>query len=237
MFAAARQPLFVAYYRRAQTRFLKVKELLTAGAIGRVTGISYRMTIPTPPNADPAAGAWRVDAAVAGGGLLLDVGSHVLDLLDFFFGPLQHVQGQAVRLVSTARVEDAVAMTFRTSANVLGVAHWNFASQVKEDVMQLNGTAGRITFSVFGPEPVQLETGTRTEAFDLPYPPHVAQPLIQTVVDDLLGCGRCPSTGESARRTSAVMDIVLHDYYGGRNDAFWNRAENWPGAQADASIR
>jgi hypothetical protein len=48
--------------------------------------------------------------------------------------------------------------------------------------------------------------------------------MIQSVVDDLLGRGACPSTGESARRTSAVMDLVLAKYYGGRDDAFWARA-------------
>jgi len=57
----------------------------------------------------------------------------------------------------------------------------------------------------------------------------VAQPLIQSVVDDLLGRGECPSTGESARRTSRVMDRVLDAYYGGRGDAFWSRPQTWPG--------
>jgi hypothetical protein len=55
--------------------------------------------------------------------------------------------------------------------------------------------------------------------------------LIQTVVDDLLGRGECPSTGESARRTSVVMDEVLAGYYGGRGDAFWTREATWPGRQ------
>ena len=49
------------------------------------------------------------------------------------------------------------------------------------------------------------------------------------ILDELLGRGTCPSTGESARRTSAVMDAVLADYYGGRNDAFWERSASWPG--------
>ena len=65
--------------------------------------------------------------------------------------------------------------------------------------------------------------------FDLPYPPHVGLPLIQSMVDDLLGRGACPSTGESARRTSRAMDRVLEGYYGGRTDAFWARPETWPG--------
>jgi hypothetical protein len=53
--------------------------------------------------------------------------------------------------------------------------------------------------------------------------------LIQLIVDDLLGRTNCPSTGESARRTSEVMDRVLEGYYGGRTDAFWLRPATWPG--------
>jgi hypothetical protein len=37
----------------------------------------------------------------------------------------------------------------------------------------------------------------------------VQQPLIQTVVDELLGRGHCPSTGESALRTTRVIDQIL----------------------------
>ena len=48
----------------------------------------------------------------------------------------------------------------------------------------------------------------------IPHPPHVQQPLIQTVVDHLNGVGHCPSTGESAARTARVMDRILAPYYG-----------------------
>ncbi|HYD85517.1 MAG TPA: Gfo/Idh/MocA family oxidoreductase, partial [Opitutus sp.] len=91
--AAAKQTLFVAYYRRALPRFLKVRELVEGGAVGRLTGVNYRMATTTPANADPAKGAWRVSAAESGGGLFLDVGSHVLDFLDFCVGPLEDVHG------------------------------------------------------------------------------------------------------------------------------------------------
>ncbi len=227
-FAAARQKLFVAYYRRAQPRFLKVQELLASGVLGRVTGIAYRMATSMPPNADPAAGAWRVDVTRSGGGLLLDVGSHALDLLDFFFGPLEVIHGQAARLATATEVEDVVTMTFRTSTGALGTAAWNFASQVKEDTLEVTGTLGRLSFAVFAPDPLRLETARGVEPFEFPALPHVAQPLIQTVVDDLLGRGTCPSTAESARRTTTVMDAVLAGFYGGRADAFWMR-KSWPG--------
>jgi 1,5-anhydro-D-fructose reductase (1,5-anhydro-D-mannitol-forming) len=230
-FAAARQKLFVAYYRRAQPRFLKLRELLVGGAIGTVTEIGYRMVTPPPPNADPAARPWRLDAAQAGGGLLLDVGSHVLDLLDFCSGPLAQVQGCSARHTPNAQVEDTVVMTFRTASGALGTAAWNFSGALKEDRLEFTGTQGRLSLSVFGPDPVVLETTTGVERFDIPYPAHVAQPLIQTVVDELLGRGVCPSTAASARRTSAVMDTVLAGYYGGREDAFWTRPASWPGGR------
>ncbi len=228
-FAAAKQKLFVAYYRRALPRFLKVRDLLADGAIGTLTGITYRLASPTPVNADPATGAWRVSAANAGGGLFLDLGSHLLDFLDFCGGPLQDTRGCAARLASPYEVEDAIAMTFRTAAGVPGSASWNFASLAKDDTLEFSGTTGRLAINFYANDPVRFETARGVEHFDMPNPPHVAQPLIQSVVDDLLGRGSCPSTGESARRTSAVMDRVLDEYYGGRTDAFWTRPQTWPG--------
>lgn len=230
-FAKAKQKLFVAYYRRAMPRFLKMRELLESGVLGKLTGVSYRMATSTPPNADPAKNAWRVSAENAGGGLLLDVGSHLLDFLDFCLGPLEDVHGRAARLATAADVEDAVTMTFRTAGGVPGAATWNFSSHVKEDVLEFTGTAGRASLVFFGTDPVRLETANGVETFDIANPPHVAQPLIQTIVDELLGRGTCPSTGESARRTQLVMDRVLSDYYGGREDEFWKRPQAWPGRQ------
>jgi predicted dehydrogenase len=229
--AAARQKLFVAYYRRALPRFLKIRDLLAAGAIGPLTGVGYRIALPTPANADPARGGWRLDVVNSGGGLILDLGSHVLDLIDFFTGPipLDSIQAHAARLTGRSDAEDAVTAIFRTQSGVPAATVWNFASPVREDLLEFTGTAGRISASVFSTDTVRLETARGVETFELPAPPHIAQPLIQTVVDELLGRGTCPSTGDSARRTNAVLDRILDRYYGGRADAFWQRVPTWPG--------
>ena len=86
-----------------------------------------------------------------------------------------------------------------------------------------------MTLSVFGNQPVQLETGAGTGRFDLPNPLHIQQPLVQSIVDQLHGQNECPGTGVTAARTARVMDEVLEGYYGGRNDAFWARPKTWPG--------
>ncbi len=73
---------------------------------------------------DGAALPWRVQAEHAGGGLLLDLGCHTLDMLDFMLGPLEDVHGSASNVATPHLVEDSVAMTFRTAGGALGAAQW-----------------------------------------------------------------------------------------------------------------
>jgi len=223
-FAERGLPLYVAYYRRALPRFLQVKRWLDDGAIGRITGIDYLHASP----AHRSAAGWRTDVRAAGGGLFLDLGSHALDLIDFLVGPLSHVSGRAANVGPAQEAEDSVILHF-TAGGAGGVASWNFASDSTRDLCRISGTDGCIEYSVFDPLPLRLTRGREITDLEIAHPPHVAQPLIQTVVDDLLGRATCASTGASARRTSAVMDAALTSYYGDRSGEFWRSPENWPG--------
>lgn len=224
-FDRAKLPLFVAYYKRSMPSFLKVAELLKSGEVGRVTGVTYRMAVPHHKRGNP----WRVSAAIAGSGHFLDVGSHALDILDFYLGPLDDVAGKAANMASDYDVEDTVALNFRAPGGVLGSMMFNFASAVEDDFMRISGTEGEIAFPMYSQRPLRLTTSKGSQEIEVPFPQHVAQPFIQSIVDDLLGLGHCPSTGKSGRRTSLVMDQVLDAYYGGRQDAFWERPMTWPG--------
>lgn len=228
-FASARLPLFVAYYRRRLPRFLTVKELIDTGRLGQVTMLNYRYASNRIARLVPGEMPWRVLAEQSGGGYLLDLGAHALDIFDFLLGPIEQVHGAAANLASPYDVEDAAAMHCHFRCGALGVAGWNFAADDLEDAIEITGTHGRITVSLFGDDPVILRTAAGVETFQRPNPPHIQQPLIQSIVDQLHGCGACPSTGDSAARTTWVMDQVLGDYYGGRDDDFWTRPESWPG--------
>lgn len=222
-FQEANLPLYVAFYRRGLERFQTVKRLLDEQAIGTLTGISYRLLLPRseePPNALP----WRLQAEDAGAGLFYDLASHLLDVFDFLFGPLENVHGIAANLASpNIQVEDSVSMSF-TAGGVPGVANWDFASFSRADRIELWGTEGKISLSCFGSDDVRLEAPTGLKTFNGKLPPHVHQGLVQTIVDELLGEGQALSTGVSALRTMDVMDTVLNSFYGGREDAFWLRS-------------
>ncbi len=230
-FAAAKLPLYVAYYRRRLPRFLDVADRIRDGSLGTITGVDYRLGMPR----HRLVAGWRFDSALSGGGIFLDMGSHALDLLDFLLGPLREISGCASNLASACDVEDTVALCFRSAAGIPGCVICDFASAVAVDELCIRGTEGSATLSVFGSEPVRLQTPSGPSTLDLPNPPTVQQPLIQSVVDDLLGKGVCPSTGQSARRCSQVMDAVLSSYYGGRDDPFWTRPKTWPGRREFAA--
>ena len=210
----AQVPLFVAYYRRRLAAFLHVEQLLKTGAIGEVRFAHIRLSGP-PAAADLRADAllWRVLPEVAGDGYFFDLGSHQLDLLDYLLGPIATAAGSAANQASYYPAHDAVTATFRFESGVLGSGTWCFTAWESgvADRTEIVGTEGRITYSAFDlNSPVTLErAGGVREEFPSTPPEHVQQPLIQSVVDELLGRGTCPSTGETAARTSRVLDEIV----------------------------
>ncbi|WP_159888312.1 Gfo/Idh/MocA family protein [Paenibacillus puerhi] len=216
MIAACREaqvPLYVAYYRRGLPRFLKIKELLEAGAIGEVRFVSTVQLQPSPQLQDGKV-PWRLQPEQSGGGLFFDLASHTLDVLDFLLGPIVEAKGLAANQEGRfAGVEDTVTGTYRFESGVQGSGSWCFSAYAYEDRNEIIGSKGKLVFSTFGHEPIRLETaeGVQSLAFDAPA--HIQQPLIQTMVNELLGTGRCASTGESAARTSRVLDELTRGFY------------------------
>lgn len=203
-------PLLVAYYRRALPRFLKIKELIESGAVGKVRFVSVTLYQPTAPeDLSSEKLPWRVVPEIAGGGRFVDLASHTLDFLDYALGPIVEAHGLTSNQAGEYKVEDIVTGTFKFQSGVHGTGAWCFSAYDKCDVTEIVGSEGRISFSTFDAEPVKLITAEDTIEYAFDYPQHIAQPLIQTVVNELIGVGRCPSTGESAARTSWVMDQML----------------------------
>jgi predicted dehydrogenase len=205
--------LFVAYYRRALPRFLKIKELVDSGAIGdlRFVNITFYQPL-APEDLDSSTLNWRVDPAIGGGGRFVDLASHMLDFLDYALGPIVAVEGLAANQAGKYKAEDIVTGTFRFASGVQGVGTWCFSAYENCDTTEVVGTEGKILFSTFDARPITLTTRDGAKEFSFDYPQHIEQPLIQTVVDDLNGDGKCPSTGETGARTSWVMDQMLKTF-------------------------
>jgi predicted dehydrogenase len=204
-------PLFVAYYRRCLPNFVKIKQLLDDKIIGEVRFANVQLYFP-PIQADENNLPWRLDPAISGGGLFYDLASHQLDLLDYFFGPVSSAKGQVANQAKLYPAEDLVCASLAFSSGILGSGIWCFTVAQKDrlDRGEIVGSKGKITFSFFDLDvPVMVETETGAQVLSFSMPQHVQQPLIQTIVDELQGTGKSPSTGSSAARTARVMDEIM----------------------------
>jgi predicted dehydrogenase len=214
--AQAGVPLRVAYYRRALPRFLAVRDLVAEGAIGTVRMVQCRQFQPlrSAGEAAPNSPPWRTDPVRAGGGFFVDVMSHTLDFLDFLLGPIAEVRALAANVGGAYAAEDTVTASFRFAGGVHGVGAWCYAADRDEEWNEIVGTRGRLRFATTRADPILIERADATEAIEAADPPHVHQPLVQSFVDELNGTGTCPSTGESAARTTRVIDRILGEYRG-----------------------
>ena len=211
---AAGVPLWVGYYRRALPRFLAVRDLIAKGAVGEIRTVISRHFQRPPPGDQFAGGAvpWRVNPDLSGGGFFFEGACHTFDFLDFMFGPIVEVRAFAGNQAAAYRPEDIVSATYRFTSGAFGSGTWCYTADFDEEYNEIVGDRGRIRFSTTAPVPIRIYRGDAVEEIPAADPDHVHQPLIQTIVDELNGSGRCPSTGDSAARTARVMETILADF-------------------------
>jgi predicted dehydrogenase len=143
---------------------MRAKALVDEGFLGEV--LSLRAAYLHAGSADPEAPLkWKLDASVAGGGVLFDLGSHALDLVQHLVGPLTvldcttHIAyperpaaGELDRTVSVT-AEDAVFLTVRTSNGAPGhiEASKIATGAVDELRFEINGSRGALRFNLMEP--------------------------------------------------------------------------------------
>lgn len=205
-------PVFVAYYRRYLPYFQKVKQLVNEGAVGRVLNIQIRFA--QPPRAldyNKENLPWRVQPDIAGGGYFYDLAPHQIDLLQDYFGCILEASGYKSNRGGLYAAEDTISASFRFDNGLVGSGSWCFVAHesAREDRIEIIGDKGMICFSVYTYEPIALHTERGREEIHVENPTYVQQPLIQAVVDHLLGKSTCSCDGDSATLTNWVMDKIL----------------------------
>jgi predicted dehydrogenase len=209
-------PLFVAYYRRTLPLFLKVKELLEEGVLGKPLTVSICLHKSTGQKDQfPEKQSWHVNPAISGGGYFYDLASHQFDFLDFLFGPVSEIHGIARNLAGYYPAEDTVSASFTFESGVAGSGSWCFAGEREsdEDSIEIAGTKGKLSFSCFQHGGLKLTLADRTENLSFINPENISHYLIRQVVTALRGEGTCSSTGHSAARTNRVLEDITKNYY------------------------
>ncbi|HEY4335235.1 MAG TPA: Gfo/Idh/MocA family oxidoreductase [Puia sp.] len=203
--------LVVAHYRREQPRFRKIKELIEQNAIGKP--LLVRLELSKPPMteeqmADPKS-AWRIDPSIAGGGLFHDLGTHQLDLMVFFFGPVSKVTGVAANQGQLYSADDMVAVNLLFDNGTVFTGSWCFNAPTARDHCQIIGTKGAIDFTVFSTDTLTVQTGETTNTLSFDPLVHAQQPMIDAIVRYFLDDGPNPNTGREGAEIMRLMEAAV----------------------------
>jgi predicted dehydrogenase len=150
--------LAVGYMMRFHGAHLKLREMIDSGALGQPVLARAQLTCWYP----PIAGAWRQDRRLGGGGALMDMGTHCLDLLEMLLGPVEYVMADVSTQTHGYGVDDSALVMLRFASGAKGVVDTNFnvPDAAATNVLEVYGTRG----SVVGEGTIGQSSGGRLMA-------------------------------------------------------------------------
>lgn len=199
----------VAHYRRNLPLFIKIKSLITDGAIGNVKLIFLKTLQPEKSNViTQKEDNWRIDPQISGGGLFHDLAPHQLDIMYWIFGGPVQTKVTAANQGKLYSAPDCtmVQIEFANSVYFNGAWNYNVAVSAAEESCEIIGDKGKLIFSFFREAAIELTTNHGTEIFTEQYPTHIQQPHIQQVVNYFLNKSDNPCTLEEALVMMGVID-------------------------------
>lgn len=200
----------VAHYRRGQPLFNKVKQLLKDKIIGDVRFAKlefYKKQLNKEALSIPKV-AWRVNPAIAGGGLFHDIAPHQIDLMYWLFGEIEKASGYSNNQSKMYDADDIVSgnILFKSGVIFNGLWCFNVAEENVKDYCEIQGSEGKICFPVFEHKKIEIIKNGKTENILFEPLAHVQQPLIQKVVDYFLDKGPNPSSAEDGAIVMQLLD-------------------------------
>jgi predicted dehydrogenase len=200
--------LGIAYYRRFYPIVLKIKELLEDGRIGDPILVRTTLVEHTDVGLEALA-SWRFIPDQGGGGLLMDMASHRLDLLAMLFGCPLSVSAVTDRRVFRIAVEDTGSLLIRFASGVHALAFASHCGRFPLDDFEVFGTKGQLKVSPLNGSELQVVTD-RSETFYLPKSENVHLPLIEDFNHALFENRDPRVTGEEGMRASLILEAAYH---------------------------
>ena len=131
----AKVVLALGYQRRRERQFRWIKERI--GEFGKLVNAEANISRDRLGQID--LGSWRYTAAGMPGGVMLQIGIHYTDVLEYLLGPVKAVSGQLVRLVLPGDNPDVASLILEHKNGALSTLNASYASASEYYQMNLYG--------------------------------------------------------------------------------------------------
>lgn len=138
--AAARSGrlLMPAFCHRFHPPILFAGELIANDDLGRIVMFRARFSSLL----SGVGETWLADPVAAGGGVLLNLAIHAIDLFRHLVGEVRSASGRLSSFLPGLRVEDSAAILLESLSGAIGVIEASWATPGGRNVLEIYGTAG-----------------------------------------------------------------------------------------------
>lgn len=204
--------LGVAYYRRFYPGVEEIKRRITAGEIGRVIVAqinAFERFDASPGEPVP----WRLEASTAGGGPMMDFGSHRIEIFANLLGRLELEFAKSDRVLFEREVEDTSIAVFRAESGARAQLTVTHAAREPQDTLTVFGSEGTLRTEVLNNGDLTLIAPRGTT--DLTRPPHanLHQPLVEDFLATIRDDREPGVSGADGRDVQRLLDeIYAHGF-------------------------
>jgi predicted dehydrogenase len=129
--------LALGYQRRRESHFRWIRERITAGEFGKMVNAEANISRDRLGQIDLK--SWRYTAAGMPGGVMLQIGIHYADVLEYLLGPVKAVNGRFAQLVLPGDNPDVASMVLEHEAGALSTLNASYASASEYYLMNIYG--------------------------------------------------------------------------------------------------
>ncbi len=139
--------LALGYQRRRESQFRWIKRQIDEGLFGKLVNAEANISRDRLGKID--LGSWRYQAAGMPGGVMLQIGIHYTDVLDYLIGPVKAVSGQFARLVLPGDNPDVASLVLEHENGALSTLNASYASASEYYLMNIYGKEATAYYDIF----------------------------------------------------------------------------------------
>jgi len=129
--------LALGYQRRRESHFRWIRSQIDAGAFGKLVNAEANISRDRLGQIDLK--SWRYTAAGMPGGVMLQIGIHYADVLEYLLGPVKAVSGRFAQLVLPGDNPDVASLVLEHENGALSTLNASYASASEYYLMNIYG--------------------------------------------------------------------------------------------------
>jgi predicted dehydrogenase len=129
--------LALGYQRRRENHFRWIKRQIADGVFGKLVNAEANISRDRLGKIDLS--SWRYQAAGMPGGVMLQIGIHYADVLEYLIGPIKAVSGRFARLVLPGDNPDVASLVLEHENGALSTLNASYASASEYYLMNIYG--------------------------------------------------------------------------------------------------